>query len=385
MKMSSSSTFWTAGKPVGWVAKLALLLLALILALLAGEVATRFIFGVPLASTENWIVRRTSLLRIHLMNDYDPLLGWVLKPGLFTGPETGGKDLFASGDFGVRMNQHKILPVPKGGILTSGDSFAAGSEVSDAETWPAHLERLAQIPVINAGTGAWGADQIILRVESLLEPLQPRAVVVSFMVDDIQRTKYRIYGGGNKPWFQVVDGKLIHNNFPVPVFAGTGNELGFWRSLFGHSYFLDKLAEKFSWKAWWMNGQVYVEEPVDVVAVSVALMDRLNRTLQARGIPLVFLLQYGGSHVTLWEDEPDWAKKTYLGIESLGIPTVNTWGPLRKLRTEKGQPALDRLYVMHDGGKIHGHMSSQGNLFVAQLLEPVVRQALPERGIPTRK
>jgi hypothetical protein len=40
---------------------------------------------------------------------------------------------------------------------------------------------------------------------------------------------------------------------------------------------------------------------------------------------------------------------------------------------------------MHDGGKIHGHMSSQGNLFVAQLLEPVVRQALPERGIPTRK
>lgn len=89
--------------------------------------------------------------------------------------------------------------------------------------------------------------------------------------------------------------------------------------------------------------------------------------------------------MTLWEDEPDWAKKTYLGIESLGIPTVNTWGPLRKLRTEKGQPALDRLYVMHDGGKIHGHMSSQGNLFVAQLLEPVVRQALPERGIPTRK
>ena len=223
MKLSSSSTFRTAGKPVGWVAKLALLLSALILALLAGEVATRCIFGVPLASTENWIVRRTSLLRIHLMNDYDPLLGWVLKPGLFTGPETGGKDLFASGDFGVRMNQHKILPVPKGGILTSGDSFAAGSEVSDAETWPAHLERLAQIPVINAGTGAWGADQIILRVESLLEPLQPRAVVVSFMVDDIQRTKYRIYGGGNKPWFQVVDGKLIHNNFPVPVFARTGN------------------------------------------------------------------------------------------------------------------------------------------------------------------
>lgn len=385
MKSPSSHASRTVDKSAGWGAKLALLLSALILAVLLGEAGTRLMFGVPLASPENWIVRRTSLLRIHLMNDYDPLLGWVLKPGLFTGPETGGKDLFASGDFGVRMNQHKIVPVPRGGILASGDSFTAGSEVNDADTWPAHLEKITGIPVVNAATGAWGADQIILRVENLLEPLQPRAVIISFMVDDIQRTKYRIYGGGNKPWFQVVDGKLVHHNFPVPVFAGTGNELGFWRSLFGHSYLLDKLAEKFAWKAWWMNGQVYVEEPVDVVAVSVALMDRLNRTLQARGIPLVFLLQYGGSHVTLWEDEPDWAKQTFRGIESLGIPSVNTWGPLRKLRAEQGQPALDRLYVMHDNGKIHGHMSSEGNLFVAQLLEPAIRQALPDRGIPARK
>lgn len=352
---------------------------ALLLALFLCEAGTRLIFKVPLTSTENWIVRRTSLLRIHLMNDYDPLLGWVLKPGLFTGPETGGKDLFASGDHGVRMNQHKIIPVPKGGIIASGDSFTAGSEVNDADTWPAHLERRTGIPVVNAATGAWGADQIVLRVESLLETLQPSAVIVSFMVDDIQRTKYRIYGGGNKPWFEVREGKLVHHNHPVPIFAGTGNELGVWRSVFGHLYFLDKLAEKFAWKAWWMNGQVYVEEPVDVVAVSVALMDRLHQNLRARGVPLIFLLQYGGAHVTQWEDEPDWAKKTYQGIESLGIPFVNTWGPLRKLRAEQGQPALDRLYVMHDNGKIHGHMSSEGNAFVAELLQPAVRQALPDR------
>ena len=376
MKLSSSPTLRIVGKPAGWMAKLGLLLASLALALLAVEACTRLMFEVPMSSVENWVVHRTSLLKAHANAVYDPLLGWILRPGLMSDLEPGG---IASGEFGIRMNQFKISKVPRGGILCSGDSFTAGSEVGDADTWPAHLEKIIKTPVVNAAAGGWGSDQIILRVESLLDPLDPKAVVVSFLVDDIQRVKYRIYGGANKPWFELKDGELIPHNNPVPIFSGKVDEIGFWRSVFGHSFFLTKLAERLAWKAWWLDGQVYVEEPVDAVAVTVALMKRLNYNLSDRGIPLIFLLQYGGSQITQWKDEPDWAKKTYLGIESLGIPTVNTWGPLRKLHTERGQPALDKLYVMRDNGKIHGHMSSEGNKFVAELIAPALLKVLEDK------
>lgn len=66
-------------------------------------------------------------------------------------------------------------------MIAVGDSFTAGSEVADAETWPAQLERLIDGPVINAGVGGYGTDQMILRSESLLPVLQPSAVVVGIL------------------------------------------------------------------------------------------------------------------------------------------------------------------------------------------------------------
>src|SRR4051812_9414684 len=61
---------------------------------------------------------------------YDAALGWTMR------------DHFASTDInlidqGIRKNQATETGLRPGGVLAVGDSFTAGSQVLDAETWPA--------------------------------------------------------------------------------------------------------------------------------------------------------------------------------------------------------------------------------------------------------
>ena len=160
------------------------------------EVALRAVDGLPLVPTENLIAKRIDLLNVNTASVYDPVLGWIIKPGF----EIRDKNTtFFTGEFGVRMNQDRILPVPHNAILATGDSFTAGSEVADAESWPAHLQQRLGMPVVNAAAGAWASDQIVLRAEQLLPKLSPTTVIASFLVDDISRAEYRVYGGAANP------------------------------------------------------------------------------------------------------------------------------------------------------------------------------------------
>jgi hypothetical protein len=57
------------------------------------------------------------------------------------------------GDEGIRMSSHQRTPVEPGAILLVGDSFGAGSEVDDPDSWPAQLERKIGTRVLNAAVG----------------------------------------------------------------------------------------------------------------------------------------------------------------------------------------------------------------------------------------
>ena len=105
------------------------------------------------------------------------------------------------------------------------------------ERWPAYLQGFLGRPVINAANGGWGVDQIVLRTEQLLDALEPKIVVMGFSAGSIYDNRFSVYGGANKPYFLVRDGKLVHMNNPVPPFrenAGHGiyKVLGYSRAAF---------------------------------------------------------------------------------------------------------------------------------------------------------
>jgi len=348
------------------LANTALSLAAVLFGVLILEVAVRMMQGAPLLSVRNLVTDRVALLRVHQVNDYDPLLGWVLKEDRRFDPA----GTFTTGRYGVRMNGSESVPVPEHAILVSGDSFTAGSEVGNSESWPALLERKLGEPVVNAAVGGWGADQIVLRIEALMPILHPDRVVVSFMFDDMARAGYMTYGGGNKPYFTARDGGLELHNVPVPQFEGRGGEMGPLRGILGYSHLVAFVMERTGHYEWWFSPP-YVRVEVDTTQISCLLLERLKAKTDAARVPLYFLLQYGGAHVARLPEEPRQGRQVMACAAAAGIRAIDTWAPLRAL-FERDPQALRQLYVMSPSDE-YGHMSKAGNDLIAALLVEVLR------------
>lgn len=127
-------------------------------------------------STRNFREQKIALFRSAYPAAFDATLGWIPKAG-FNSQENIWRTQVTILPDGVRANG----PSPgaeaanRRPILAVGDSFTFGDQVSDDETWPAQLERLSGVPVINGGVFGYGIDQSYLRAQHLTERFQPRA------------------------------------------------------------------------------------------------------------------------------------------------------------------------------------------------------------------
>ena len=65
--------------------------------------------------------------------------------------------------------------------------------------------------------------------------------------------------------------------------------------------------------------------------------------------------------------EPEYVKSVSVCARKAGIETLDTWLPLVEMRRNDFD-AYRRLYVMHNEGRDYGHMSSDGNAFIARLI-----------------
>ena len=283
---------------------------------------------------------------------YDPLLGWVLASNM---PGNGMSTL----DHGIRRNGSET-EIRQGGILAVGDSFTAGSEVVDAESWPAHLERMTGVPVINGAAGGYGADQIVLRIEQLMPIVKPSLIIVGLLDQDILRCQLAS-GGKPKPYFTVENGELVHHNNPVPIehkgrFARAWDEIkAMVPSLGDHDgdYWLD-----------WGRTEKVHNNPVEITC-------RLLRRLRnATDVPIMLVMQYGGFVVSQCDAIPMHAQAVLRYAHGIGIAPVDEFASLRAIYTAD-PAALDAYYVMHppeNGTKVYGHMSSVGNAHIAGLI-----------------
>jgi hypothetical protein len=336
------------------------------------ELALRLWDGIPLQPIDI-VAHKATFVTTQVMSEHDPLLGWRHRANL-PGP-------LVTGEYGIRMNSAAIKPLASNAILTVGDSFTAGSEVYEHQTYSAQLEAITGYPVINGGVGGYGTDQMILAAERFITVLHPAMIVVGILDDDINRASYRTYSGAPKPWFEVrPDGELVHHNNPVPSpvprdqygsapwFAYS--DLAIWTmGRLGRS---DLLA---------VRAGLYEPASNDPVAVSCALLRRLQRTAEAEHIRLLVLMIYTGSDDVGTMDRATWKQRpaaVATCARDADIETLDLWDELVRLMRE--EPAVYRDLYHRYGPREDGwgHMTGAGNAFIARQ----IAERLEGRGWP---
>jgi hypothetical protein len=304
-------------------------------------------------------------------------------------------------EYGFRSNGGADRTVRSGGVLAIGSSFTAGSEVTDTETWPAHLQQLTGWNVNNAGEGGYQADQIILLGEQLLPLIRPQALVVDLIPGTIIGTGYASLGRP-KPYFTVEDGVLVAHNSPVPQDQAPRRDRFDVRRFLGHSAVLDHFMAAFFADFWFTaDGNSFVTVSTDEVGVTCRLLARLKQKTDAAGTRLVLYLQYGGlevvdgsrmaaeSHMTVrarfyrlkrWlvtrlkpfllhtpPGAPDWHEASARVGEcarGLDIAVADELDPLMAAY-EKNPDDLRKHYQIEPNGAM-GHKSPFGNMAVAK-------------------
>ena len=181
-------------------------------------------------------------------------------------------------------------------------------------------------------------------------------------------------GGGNKPYFTLASGQLVPHNQPVPLFEGRSGEIGLLRAVLGHSHLVAAAIEVLGLSDWWYLSNVTIRVDTDMGGVSCRLLERLKKSADQVDVALYFVLQYGGSHVTVWEDQPPYAKQVESCAREAGIPTVNTWEMLRQMYA-RNPAELKSLYNMFENGTVYGHMSPLGNRLIAELVAKLIERS----------
>lgn len=262
-------------------------LLGLVAALLAAELALRMVNG-GLFNLEDlrpvpWGIPAESF------TEYDPLLGWVPRPDVVH-TWRGGWSASIDGDRLRRNGEGKGAVEPDHktlSVLAVGDSGAFGDEVEDDQSWPAHLERRLGRRVGNAGVGGYGIDQAVLRAERRADRQAVDIVVLSFVSDDVTRCAYS-FRHRWKPWFRLENDKLVLTPPPSPAVPLPESPL---LIALGYSHLGRFVLERAFPVVW--NRSTHRRVHNDALEVASRLLDRLNRHVNARGAKLLVVALTG--------------------------------------------------------------------------------------------
>ena len=275
------------------------------LALLVGSILFSLVvleLGVRVARGGDWLVHWPNLV-VQARNAswasgsgsravHDPRLGFVGRPGYRS----------SDGDLSYDARSLRITPAPDGvplaepPLLVVGDSFAHGDEVRDAESWPARLQALVRRRVVNAAMSGYGIDQMVLRAEIVAAEVKPAAIVMSFIADDVRRAEMKRVWGAEKPYVELVNGRLEERNVPVPPPPDPASTLDVWQRLFGWSVLLDTVLEALGWRYEWTVDYARVLPRGEGERLACPLFTRLA----AIGVPVLVVAEYDPYH---WQDE----------------------------------------------------------------------------------
>jgi hypothetical protein len=343
--------------------RVAALLVGAILNLSVLEILLRVrpFLGVPLSvrREHQWRSTHTSEADLltqasHSFDQYSPILGWELKPGLHTPAVT-------SNSVGLRGTK-EYEPTPPPGvhrILFMGDSFVFGENLSDQQTVPAQLERVldrdGKWEVLNLAVHGYGTDQQWLRLQHLGFRYHADLVILGFFEADLFRNilPFRDYA---KPYFELKNNQLVLRNVPVPSPLELLSTNSKWPQcpsyLWCHSH-------------WWI--QTLLESPrmpwpgySPAERVTLAILDRMRDESRAHGME--FLLMIISRRM---RDKPNHTESLLLQwAQKSGTPVLN-------LRNE-----YLRLPVAARHELFAGHWTPYGATVTAEILATKIHEML---------
>jgi len=357
-----------------------LVIASFLVALGIAEVALRSAFLPDPWTIRNFLTDPVNQQVSNIAIQYDPVIGYIAKPNFRGGPYN------TQGQMGIRLN-HTLgpndpsPPIPTGGILASGDSFTYGSEVKDDESWPAQLEDMLHVPVVNGGAGGYGVDQAVLRAEQLLDVVKPKVIIIELIPNMMGRNQFSINTGLMKSYFDVVDGKLELRNVPVPPYQPSIHHVGLARMIFGYSYAVDWAAGRMGVLQRWQEHKYETRQVHENGAeVSCLLYKRLADRVAGRGIKLVALAEYAGIHVNGHDNARDsyQVPRVLACAKEAGYIVVDSYPVLRE-RYKEDPISFWNLWVKEpDDHEWHtGHPSASGNRLIAELLAQALGPLFP--------
>jgi hypothetical protein len=331
-----------------------------LLAVVAADLGYRMHSHRPVLVLDDWRLDRIAFLTFGDRGQFDPVLGWTPRDDI----ESDG---YSTLDHGIRRNFDE-KGIRTGGILAVGDGYTeGGSAVRDGETWPAHLERMTGVPVLNAGVAGYAADQIVLRAEGLLPLVRPKTLVLGLFEESIARAGLSSYGT-SKPYFTLDNGGLA---FHAPSPPGTDSQGpgGWWakaRDVLSRSAVLDVVLSRLAPRAWQGSAGQQVTQAVanDPVGVACALIERLKRHVDRDGVRLLLLMLPTGQTVAERTEPAEDMRKVAACAGSAGVEIVDQFKDLRPA-AEANPALLDELYPQLDGTV---QMSPEGNRRTAGLI-----------------
>jgi len=363
-------------------ANVGLLLISVLAPLLAVELGYRLVAGLPLLKLANWRTEHVVMVNLgELKAIPDPVLGWTNKSSSYN------EDGYTTLEHGVRKNFDETT-IRTGGMLAAGDSFTEGWEVKDHESWPAVIEKLTSVPVVNAGTGGYGADQTILRAEQMLPIVKPNILLIGFHEIAITRAGHTAFGAP-KPYFTFDNGELRYH--PATFVQPREKNTIAWKTAYGirealgYSAFADYLLSRINPNFWHgdPDRDLYQRSGADEVDVTCALLQRLKSRADQDSIHMILVLQYYATLI-LESDRPcPYSQAVAACARDVGIRVVDQFAPLHAIVAAGGPAIIRDYYWLTDG--VFGHMTAKGNEHVANLIHAALGDWLPAiSGAPSR-
>ena len=255
----------------------------------------------------------------------------------------------------------------------TGFPFTEGWEVDDDESWPAQLERMTGAPVVNAGVGGFGTDQILLRAEQMLPIVKPKMLIIGMLDYDLERTEHTSFHAP-KPWFSVDKGALQYHP-PSAMLPSEEPDLiqRAWiavRQRLGYSAAIDFVVARLApgpWLGIRKHGQVQIES-TDGVEVTCLLLERLKPVIDREKIRALLFMQYYAPSILENEEAPEDPRQVMACARELGYEVVDQFASLKAL-ARADMEAMRRYYWVDTDRVLYRHMNRAGNEHAAQLLQ----------------
>lgn len=325
-----------------------------------------------------WQQRRTREIPIYYsFDDPHPTRGWAVKPNLRNLPVFDGKWL-SSNSRGARGVREYAEPKPDGvmRVLVFGDSLTFGDEVTDDETYVAHLQTmLPGTEVLNLGVHGYGHDQMLLYLKEVGARYKPDVILLGFTTIDMKRNLLG-FRDFMKPRFDLVRDHLVLRNTPIPE-----PEVVRARAPY-RSRLVDLGTLLYNRLRWRPDSR---EERME--AVTRAILDEFRRTAVALAAVPVFVFLPIEDEITLSERPPSPEERFFFrycrdrGIQAIDLRLVfQAW--LKRGVALKDVGHWDPLEHRIAAEGIHAYLLAQRLLSWAHPADPASRPTTTNHWVP---